>query len=76
MKMRFKPVSGNSLPRTNKRFAIGSLFIYLSLFLIAPAQPSGGPYGPIHQTYELPSIKGKIYYVAPDGRSRVVRRSA
>ncbi len=69
MKMRFKPVSGNSLPRTNKRFAIGSLFIYLSSFLIATAQPSGGPYGPIHQTYELPSVKGKIYYVAPDGKA-------
>jgi len=31
------------------------------------AQPSGGPYGPIRQTYELPRDAGKIYYVAPDG---------
>lgn len=31
------------------------------------AQPSGGPYGPIQQTYELPSDAGAIYYVAPDG---------
>lgn len=35
----------------------------------ANAQPSGGPYGPIRQTYELPKVTGKIYYVAPDGKS-------
>jgi parallel beta-helix repeat protein len=33
------------------------------------AQPSGGPYGPILQTYLLPKVEGKIYYVAPDGDS-------
>jgi hypothetical protein len=32
------------------------------------AQPSGGPYGPIPQTYDLPKGTGKIYYVAPDGK--------
>src|SRR3990172_10163725 len=31
------------------------------------AQPSGGPYGPIRQTYELPKA-GHVYYVAPDGK--------
>ena len=31
------------------------------------AQPSGGPYGPIWQTYDLPKVSGQIYYVAPDG---------
>jgi len=36
-------------------------------FFTAIAQPSGGPYGPIRQHYELPETKGKIYYVAPDG---------
>lgn len=30
------------------------------------AQPSGGPYGPIQQRYELPQAN-RIYYVAPDG---------
>ena len=30
-------------------------------------RPSGGPYGPIQQTYDLPKDAGKIYYVAPDG---------
>ena len=32
------------------------------------AQPSGGPYGPIQQTYEVPPAP-HVYYVAPDGRS-------
>jgi hypothetical protein len=33
------------------------------------AQPSGGPYGPIQQTYNLPTGAGKIYYVAVDGKA-------
>jgi len=32
------------------------------------AQPSGGPYGPIPQTYSLPEGAGHVYHVAPDGR--------
>jgi parallel beta-helix repeat protein len=40
-------------------------------FSISPviAQPSGGPYGPIRQSYDLPSEKGKTYYVATDGKA-------
>jgi hypothetical protein len=44
---------------------------FLVLFLAAApghAQPSGGPYGPIDQTYEIPKA-GHVYYVAPDGRA-------
>jgi hypothetical protein len=39
-------------------------------FTAAPAyaQPSGGPYGPIDQTYEIPKA-AHVYYVAPDGRA-------
>lgn len=33
------------------------------------AQPSGGPYGPIQQSYDLPQVSGTIYYVAPDGQA-------
>ena len=33
------------------------------------AQPSGGPYGPVDQRYELPDVPGTIYYVAPEGTS-------
>jgi hypothetical protein len=40
--------------------------------LIAPAsllaQPSGGPYGPVPQTYPVPKA-AHVYFVAPDGRA-------
>ena len=32
----------------------------------ASAQPSGGPYGPIRQSYTLPAGAARILYVAPD----------
>ncbi|UCD39287.1 MAG: right-handed parallel beta-helix repeat-containing protein, partial [Fidelibacterota bacterium] len=34
------------------------------------AQPSGGPYGPIRQTYAVPEDAGTVYYVAPDGKAK------
>ncbi len=49
------------------RFYIGS-FLFCLIATLA-AQPSGGPYGPIRQTYKLPTGPGKIYYVAPDGQA-------
>ncbi|MBN1397418.1 MAG: right-handed parallel beta-helix repeat-containing protein [Bacteroidetes bacterium] len=33
------------------------------------AQPSGGPYGPIRQAFELPGTAGKVYYVSQDGKA-------
>jgi parallel beta-helix repeat protein len=45
-------------------FVLFSLLPSLSVL----AQPSGGPYGPVRQTYQLPKVDGKIYYVAPDGK--------
>lgn len=43
------------------------------LLLLVPlpslAQPSGGPYGPIPQTYTVPAGAAHVYYVAPDGRA-------
>jgi len=44
----------------------GILFCLINGSLFA--QPSGGPYGPVHRTYELPKTSSKIYYVAPDGK--------
>ena len=44
---------------------------FLALFFVAGsvyAQPSGGPYGPIDQRYEIPKA-GKVYFVAPDGKT-------
>ena len=43
-------------------------FIFFSGVLLI-AQPSGGPYGPVHKTYELPQVSGTIYYVSPDGNA-------
>jgi len=34
----------------------------------AYAQPSGGPYGPIDQRYEIPKA-AHVYYAAPDGKA-------
>ena len=36
--------------------------------LPAQAQPSGGPYGPLQQNYEVPAQANHVYYVAPDGK--------
>lgn len=48
----------------------GCLPLFLAVGLLpAQAQPSGGPYGPIQQTYELPADAAHIYYVAPDGQA-------
>jgi hypothetical protein len=47
-----------------------SLILSSLLFAAAPgyAQPSGGPYGPIDQRYEIPQA-AHVYYVAPDGKA-------
>ena len=47
-----------------------TLIVTLLLTLLCPilsAQPSGGPYGPVRQSYQVPSKAGKVYYVAVDG---------
>ncbi|MFO7657832.1 MAG: right-handed parallel beta-helix repeat-containing protein [Bacteroidales bacterium] len=49
------------------RLSCMCLIVYTSGFFYVNAQPSGGPYGPIQQTYELPVVTGNTYYVAPDG---------
>jgi hypothetical protein len=51
-----------------------SSIAYVLLFLCsgltpASAQPSGGPYGPVRQTYKLPEVAGRIYFVAVDGQA-------
>jgi len=47
------------------------LYSTIPLFTMALlAHPSGGPYGPITQRYEIPRNAGKIYYVAPDGNAK------
>ena len=46
-----------------------TLFFILTESILVYAQPSGGPYGPILQKYDLPKVKGKIFYVAPEGKA-------
>lgn len=49
---------------------IFNLLLLISVIVSSiAAQPSGGPYGPIRQTYALPKVTEKIYYVAVDGKS-------
>ncbi len=49
-------------------FRLAAITALTTLFLIpVPAQPSGGPYGPVRQSWQIPQTGGKIFYVAPDG---------
>jgi hypothetical protein len=41
--------------------------ILFAIATISVAQPSGGPYGPIDQRYEVPKA-AHVYFVAPDGK--------
>lgn len=45
-----------------------ALLVLLSLAVPLLAQPSGGPYGPIDQRYEVPKA-AHVYYVAPDAKA-------
>ena len=51
----------------NPRFLF-SFIGFLASWIVACAQPSGGPYGPIAQFYDVPTA-GQVYFVAPDGEA-------
>jgi hypothetical protein len=55
----------------NFRKAAYLLMITTSLFAFNEtlAQPSGGPYGPVNTTYEIPKNANQVFYVAPDGKA-------
>lgn len=55
----------NEPPKCYMKLSYFILVLFIPILLIS--QPSGGPYGPIHQKYELPKVSGKIYFVSPDG---------
>jgi hypothetical protein len=63
-----KNIFENSARKRLRRCFLANVLMVSGL-LLANAQPSGGPYGPMSQKYELPSVAGKIYYVAPDGKA-------
>ena len=44
-----------------------ALLAAFSAPLAMRAQPSGGPYGPLAQSYEVPAAAAHVYYVAPEG---------
>ena len=45
----------------------GMIAAFLVLSIPSASQPSGGPYGPVRQSWPLPEKYGKIFYVSPDG---------
>lgn len=53
------------------RTKLSVLLVFFFLTSISIAQPSGGPYGPVHKTYDLPKVSGKIFYVSPEGDGNV-----
>jgi parallel beta-helix repeat protein len=53
----------------NHYFVCCVLFSLILCSSPVTAQPSGGPYGPLQQSYDLPAGVGKIYFVAPDGQA-------
>jgi hypothetical protein len=55
--------------RSFKMISFNFILFIIAFCGIITAQPSGGPYGPVQQNYDLPKVKGKIYYVAPDGNT-------
>jgi hypothetical protein len=42
---------------------------------LAFSQPSGGPYGPLQQSYSVPATAGHVYYVAPEGKTEATGSS-
>ena len=45
----------------------GIITVLLLLAIPVVSQPSGGPYGPVRQSWPLPETKGKVFYISPDG---------
>jgi parallel beta-helix repeat protein len=51
------------------QLALGGCLAFALLSMPAAAQPSGGPYGPVAQTYSVPKDAAHVYYVAPEGKA-------
>jgi hypothetical protein len=57
------------------RCAVVVLGVQLLVAAQGQAQPSGGPYGPVPQSYEVPKTAAHVYYVAPDGKAEAAGSS-
>ena len=55
------------LPRRLKAVAVILPLIWGGISCLA--QPSGGPYGPVQQSYAVPGDAARVYFVAPDGKA-------
>jgi parallel beta-helix repeat protein len=66
MKMMFTKNQTLKVQTSKLLFAVALLFMVLPLM----AQPSGGPYGPVSKTYEIPQDANNIFYVAPNGNAQ------
>lgn len=55
--------------KPNVPLLVVACVILAALAPVLRAQPSGGPYGPQPQTYEVPKDAAHVYYVAPDGKA-------
>jgi parallel beta-helix repeat protein len=57
------------------RLSLRALVALVTSVALAPAflsaQPSGGPYGPVQQRYDVPAGAAHVHYVAPDGKAEV-----
>jgi hypothetical protein len=62
-------------PRHPSAWLVCAFIILVLLGLPVQAQPSGGPYGPIQQNYEVPAQVNHAYYIAPDGREEAAGTS-
>ncbi|HPR31426.1 MAG TPA: right-handed parallel beta-helix repeat-containing protein, partial [Prolixibacteraceae bacterium] len=54
-------------PSLNAQNCALLILLLFALGSSAFAQPSGGPYGPVSTTYEIPTDAGRVYFVSPDG---------
>lgn len=52
---------------STRRFALLAGLWLVAVPALLRAQPSGGPYGPVPQTYAVPKA-AHVYFVAPDGK--------
>ncbi|MBN2425922.1 MAG: right-handed parallel beta-helix repeat-containing protein [Calditrichaceae bacterium] len=55
--------------RYNRLLVGVTSLILIGCFTFLTAQPSGGPYGPTQQVYDIPKTAGAVYYVSPDGKA-------
>ncbi|MBE2212957.1 MAG: hypothetical protein IAE82_03725, partial [Opitutaceae bacterium] len=51
------------------RRLVSPLLAALVVLPLLHAQPSGGPYGPQPQRYEVPTGAKSVVYVSPDGKA-------